>query len=264
MAEIRVGIGGWTFPPWRGRFYPPGLVQSQELRFASGRLTAIEVNATFYRTQSPQSFARWAAETPKNFVFAVKAPRAATYRADPVMAAESIERFVGAGLAELGGKLGPILWQLPSTRRFDPTTMQQFVSLLPDRLGGLALRHVIEAAHPSFADPAWIALLRQRGIAAAIVEREEAPQADLTADFVYLRLERNDAAEPQGYAETSLSAWAGRLQGWAAGRQVTDLPTIAPPTPGRQNPRDCYAFFISGDKQSAPLAAQAMLARLAA
>jgi uncharacterized protein YecE (DUF72 family) len=262
-ATIRVGIGGWNFAPWRGRFYPSSLPQTEELHFASRRLTAIEVNGTFYKTQSPESFARWAADTPEGFVFAIKASRAATYRTDPAQVAESIQHFLDSGVAQLGSKLGPILWQFPPTRKFEAVAMEGFLRLLPAKLGGVRLRHVIEAAHPSFVDPAWITLLREYGVARAMVEREAEPLADVTADFVYARLERNDDATPDGYANDALEAWAGRLRAWAAGQPVADLPRAAD-MPPVETPRDCFVFFIGGDKHRAPDAAQAMLARLAA
>lgn len=263
VASIRVGIGGWTFAPWRGRFYPAGLPQNQELHFASRRVTAIEVNGTFYRTQSPASFARWAADTPDGFIFAVKAARAATYTKDPQAMGASVQRFLQSGLTELGSKLGPLLWQFPPARKFDPAAMERFLELLPPDLNGMRLRHVIEAAHPSFADPAWIGLLRRYGVARALVERDEEPAADVTADFVYARLERNDAQAPSGYAEPGLAAWARRLQAWANGEPVTDLPRVAE-APAEHAPKDCFVFFIGGHKERAPDAAQAMLAQLAA
>jgi len=261
-ASIRVGIGGWNFAPWRGRFYPASLPQNEELRFASRRVTAIEVNGTFYRTQTPSSFARWAADTPEGFIFAIKAARAATYTNDPQSSAASVQHFLQSGLTQLGSKLGPLLWQFPATRKFEPAAMEKFLQLLPPDLNGVRLRHVIEAAHPSFSDPAWICLLRQYGVARALVERDEEPAADVTADFVYARLERNDALAPSGYAEPALTAWAGRLRAWADGKKVADLPRVAEPPQDGERPLDCFVFFIGGDKQRAPDAAQAMLARL--
>jgi uncharacterized protein YecE (DUF72 family) len=263
-ARIRVGIGGWTFAPWRGRFYPDGLPQTQELHFASRQVTAIEINGTFYRTQTADSFARWAAETPDDFIFAVKAARAASYATDPEKAAASVERFLHSGLTQLGSKLGPILWQLPLGRKFNPAAMEAFLQRLPATLDGLRLRHVIEAGHPSFADPVWIALLRQYGAARALVERADEPAGDVTADFVYLRLERNDAKAPSGYAEAGLAAWAKRVRAWAEGQPAADLKRLSEPTVEASRPKDCFVFFIAGDKERAPDAARAMLARLAA
>jgi uncharacterized protein YecE (DUF72 family) len=263
-GSIHVGIGGWTFAPWRGSFYPAGLPHARELEYASSKLTAIEINGTFYRTQTPASFARWAAETPDGFVFAVKAPRVATYRNALHESAPSVTRFLDSGLTKLGAKLGPLLWQFPPTRTFDAEAMESFLALLPASHDGIALRHVIEARHPSFSDPAWIALLRRFGVAHAIVERDDAPLGDVTADFVYARLERNDAAAPDGYAKAALDSWARRLRAWAAGHVVDDLRATVPVAKGKQPPRDCFAFFISGDKVRAPDAAMAMLARLGA
>ena len=261
-GSLYVGIGGWTFAPWRGAFFPPGLPHARELDYASRKLTAIEINGTFYRTQTPASFARWAAETPDGFVFAVKAPRVATYRNALAESAPSIARFLESGLTELGAKLGPILWQFPPTRKFEAEAMEGFLAMLPSSHGGVGLRHVVEARHPSFGDPAWIALLRRFGVAHAIVERDDSPLGDVTADFVYARLERNDDAAPEGYAEDALDRWAARLRAWAAGRRVDDLRCSAPPETGKPPARDCFAFFISGDKVRAPDAAMAMLARL--
>lgn len=250
---IHVGVGGWNFAPWRGTYFPPGLPHAQELAHSSRRLTAIEVNATFYRTQTPDTFRRWAAETPGGFVFTVKAARGAAQGRDP---AAAIARFLASGLTELGDKLGPILWQLPPTRRFDPDPLEAFLALLPNEF-----RHALEARHPSFADPACLDLLRRRGIARVIVDSDKHPLlGDLTAPFVYARLQRNTLAEPEGYATPALDAWAARLRRWSTGKPVTDLPLLSPPTP--PTPRTCFAYCISGDKIRAPDAALALLARL--
>ena len=260
-APVRVGIGGWTFAPWRGAFYPPGLPHAKELAYAASKLTAIEINGTFYRTQSPTSFATWARTVPDGFVFALKGPRAATNRAALAESEPSVQRFLASGLAELGDRLGPILWQFPPTRRFDPAVMAEFLALLPPAFAGLTLRHVIEARHESFADPEWFALLRRHGVAAAIVESgKHALLGDLTAPFSYARLERNDAAEPEGYASAALDAWARRTRCWSMGEPVTDLPRVGPAD--EPMPRESFVFFISGDKVRAPTAAQAFLARL--
>ena len=263
MAAIHIGIGGWNFPPWRGTFYPQGLPHAQELRYASGCLTSIEINATFYGSQKPASFAKWRAETPDGFVFSVKAPRVATHRRALAESAASITRFLQSGLTELGDRLGPILWQFPPTRQFDPAALQPFIDLLPPSHDGLTLRHAIEARHPSFADPAWTALLRQAGVANVIVDSDKHTLlGDITAGFVYVRLQRNDETEPEFYAGAGLDQWADRLRRWAAGEAVTDLPAAAEPA-APPRPRDCFAYFIGGDKVRAPIAARAMLARVA-
>src|SRR4051794_9610813 len=263
MAAIHVGIGGWNFPPWRGTFYPAGLPQAQELAYASRHVTSIEINSTFYGSQKPSSFIKWRDETPEGFVFSIKGPRYATHRANLAESAESIDRFLQTGVLELGGKLGPILWQFPPTRKFDPDAMRPFLEALPPAHAGRPLRHVIEARHPSFADPAWMDLLRHFAVAHAIVESDKhVLLADMTAPFVYARLERNSLEEEEGYASGSLSAWAERAQLWSSGRAVTDLPvTGRVPNPPEQ--RECFIYFISGEKVRAPIAAMALLERLA-
>jgi uncharacterized protein YecE (DUF72 family) len=262
MQAIRVGIGGWNFPPWRGSFYPPGLPHSRELAFASQVLTSIEINGTFYGSQKPESFRSWREQTPENFVFSVKGSRFTTHRRDLAEARDSVLRFLESGVLELADKLGPILWQFPPTRQFAEGAMRPFLELLPAMHAGRTLRHVIEARHPSFVDPAWMDLLRDFGVAHAIVESDKHTLvADVTAPFVYARLEHNALDEPEGYASPALDAWAARLQRWADGRPVTDLPCAG--AVAKQSPaRECFVYFISGDKVRAPDAAQAMLRRL--
>lgn len=259
-GRIRVGIGGWTFPPWRGTFYPAGLPQARELAHASRQVTTIEINGTFYGSQKPSSFVAWRDQAPDDFVFSVKASRYCTNRRDLASAGESIDRFVDGGVLELGPKLGPILWQFPHTRRFGPE-FEAFLDLLPARRGGVALRHVIEARHPSFADPGYIDMLRARGIAHAVCDSDKHTLfGDRTAPFAYARLERNDDAAPDGYDADDLAAWTGRARRWAAG-EATDLPLAGRDAPDVAG--DCFVYFISGDKVRAPDAARAMLARLA-
>src|ERR1700740_2594978 len=172
MAAIRVGIGGWVFPPWRGVFYPPGLAQSRELAHASRQVTSIEINRTFYRAQKPTSFRKWHAETPEDFVFSVKGPRYATHRRALGEAAPSIERFFNSGVLELREKLGPVLWQFPPFQRFDESGFEAFLALLPPKLEGRAIRHVVGVRHAGFATPAFIALLRKHAVASALVDTE--------------------------------------------------------------------------------------------
>jgi uncharacterized protein YecE (DUF72 family) len=262
VKPIRVGIGGWTFAPWRGPFYPPGLLQAKELAYAGSKLTAIEINGTFYRTQAPASFVKWRSEVPDGFVFSVKAPRVATHRTALLESQPSVARFLDSGLIELGDRLGPILWQFPPTRHFDPGHFSDFLSLLPATHQGMRLRHVIEARHASFACPQWFALLRQHGVAAAIIDSDKHTLlGDLTAPFVYARLQRNAEAEPDGYSAEGLDLWVQRARHWASGNPVTDLPFAAPPADPA--PRECFVLFISGDKVRAPDAAQAFMRRLA-
>ncbi len=262
MAAIRVGIGGWDFAPWRGVFYPHGLPHAQELPHASTRLTSIEINGTFYRHQAPKSFSAWRDATPPDFVFAVKAHRATTHGRDTAASAAAIDRFVGSGLEELGPKLGPILWQFPPTKRFTPDAFEPFLAALPATLNGQPLLHAVEARHASFADPTWITLARTYGVAVAIIDSDkQALYGDATAGFVYARLQRNSLAEPEGYAAEALDAWAARFRRWSRGDDVTDLPLVT--QAGSPKPLPCFAYCISGDKQRAPHAAEALLRRLA-
>ena len=244
-GTIRTGIGGWVYPPWRETFYPPTVKAADQLAYAASKLASIEINATFYRTQTPASFAKWRDETPDRFVFAVKAARGAAQRKDAAEAAPAIERFLGSGLAELGAKLGPILWQLPPTRKFDADAMAPFLDLLPETLDGLPLRHVIEARHESFASPEALALLTERRVARAIIDSDKNALVEaITADFVYLRLQRTEDAEPAGYPRAELDRWAHRLRDLSA------------------EGRDVFAYVISGAKHRAPAAAMALAERL--
>ena len=215
---IRVGIGGWVFKPWRGEFYPEGLPQARELDYASRKLTAIEINGTFYSTQKPESFRKWAAETPDDFVFSLKAPRFATHRRVLAEAGESIERFFSSGVTELKGKLGPILWQFHPGKKFEPDDFAAFLALLPRRLDGKPVRHAVEVRHESFLAPTFIALLREFSVAPVLVESDKHPLiADVTSDFIYARLQRTSEKEKAGYSPRALDAWAKRSQTFADG-----------------------------------------------
>jgi uncharacterized protein YecE (DUF72 family) len=246
-ANVRVGIGGWVFPPWRGVLYPPGLPQARELFYASRQVTAIEINGTFYGRQQPESFRRWHDETPDDFVFSLKGPRFVTHRRDLATAGPSIERFLASGVLELRDKLGPILWQFAPFLRFDEAGFEAFLALLPHEIDGRALRHVVEVRHSSFATPAFPELLQQHQVAVALVDDEKYPAlAPLTAGFVYARLRRSSIDEPTGYPPAALEVWAERARDWhAAGL-------------------DCFIYFIDGAKVRAPAAAQALIERLTA
>lgn len=263
MATIRVGIGGWVFEPWRGVFYPKGLPQAQELSFAGRHLTSIEINGTFYGSQKPASFRKWAGETPDDFVFSLKGPRFATHRKVLAEAGASIDRFMASGITELGGKLGPILWQFPATTRFDEADFGAFLGLLPKKVDGLALRHVVDVRHDSFCCPAFVALLRRAGVAVAYLETEKAPAiADVTADFVYARLQGTQEDEATGYAPAALDAWARRAAAWAGGEEPADLPKADPHSTADKRPRDCFVYMIAGAKLRNPAAAMALIERL--
>jgi uncharacterized protein YecE (DUF72 family) len=260
-GRIRVGVGGWTFEPWRGVFYPDDLKQKDELAYASRHLTAIEINGTYYSTFRPDSWRRWRDETPEGFMFTVKGSRFCTNRKELASAGAAVERFVGQGLIELGGRLGPIVWQLPHTKRFDPDDLGAFLALLPKALDGRPLRHALEPRHASFATPDYPRLLRAHGVANAYARHARYPEiADVTADFVYARLQTGDDAEPTAYGAAELDAWAGRLEAWASGGAPEDLPRLAEPAPAEA--RDVFAFIIHEGKVRAPAGAMALIERL--
>jgi uncharacterized protein YecE (DUF72 family) len=262
-GAIRVGIGGWTFEPWRGVFYPDKLPQKEELSYASRQVTAIEVNGTFYGSQKPESFRKWRDETPEDFVFSLKGPRFATNRRVLAEAGDSIQRFLTSGVTELGDKLGPINWQLAATKKFEPDDFEAFLALLPADIDGKPLRHVVEVRHQSFMTPDFIALMRRYGIAAVFADEPDYPYFfDLTAPFAYVRLQCASEKEPIGYAPAVLDAWAKRAKVWAEGDAPEDLPRIGPQEPKSNRPRDVFVFMINGFKPKAPAAAKALIERL--
>ncbi|MBB1059779.1 DUF72 domain-containing protein [Marilutibacter spongiae] len=262
---IRVGIGGWTFAPWRDNFYPRGLVQRRELEYASRHLSSIEVNGTFYSAQKPATYAKWAAETPPGFMFSLKAPGRITQQARLDGATGSAKAFVDGGLAEFGERLGPILWQLAPSRRFDAGDIAAFLDGLPATLDGRPLRHVLEVRHDSFACEAYLALARARGVATVFTDSPEHPSiADLTAPFVYARLMRSREDAPQGYPAGELDAWAGRARTWAGGGDPDDLPHVGSAEPPDATRREVFVYFISAAKARNPAAAMALQARLQA
>jgi len=261
---IRVGIGGWTYEPWRGTFYPPGLPQARELSYACSRLTSIEINGTFYRTQKPDSFRKWADEAPDGFVFSLKGPRYATNRSRLAEAGESIARFFDSGVTELGPKLGPILWQFAPTKKFEEEDFGAFLDLLPREVDGRPIRHVVEVRHDSFCDAAFVALLRRHNVPVVYADAENFPAiADVTGDFIYARLQRSSENEPTGYSPDALDRWAQRFQAWTSGGEPDDLPRIEQPSQtGGGKERDCFVYFIAGAKVRAPAAAMAFLEKI--
>lgn len=262
-GSIRVGVGGWTFEPWRNNFYPEGLAHSKELEYASTHLTAIEVNGTYYSTFKPPTFAKWRDATPEGFVFSLKANRFATNRKVLAEAGDSIQRFVGSGLSELGPKLGPLVWQFAPTKLFDPDDFEAFLQLLPKKVDGLPLRHALDVRHHSFIDPAYLALARKYRCATVFTDSDDYPSfVDLTGDFVYARLMRTESKVKTGYAAKALDRWADAARTWAAGREPADLPRLAPAGKAA-GPRDVFLYFISGAKERAPAAAMGLISRLA-
>jgi uncharacterized protein YecE (DUF72 family) len=261
-GAIRIGVGGWTYEPWRGSFYPSGLSQSRELEYASRRLTSIEINGTYYGSQKPATFAKWRDETPDGFVFSVKAPRFAMNRKVLASAGPSIARFLSGGVTELGEKLGPINWQFLPSKKFEPDDFKAFLEMLPPQAEGRNLRHVVEVRHDSFRSADFVALLRQYGVAAVIAGDSSHPQiADATAPFVYARIMGTQAKQELGYSNAALELWAARAEAWAAGKSAGLDCITAQDEKG--TPRDVYLYVISGHKVSNPAAAMALIERLA-
>jgi uncharacterized protein YecE (DUF72 family) len=243
-GAIRVGVGGWTFEPWRGVFYPDGLSQKRELEFASRALTSIEINGTYYSTFKPDSWRRWRDETPEGFVFSVKASRFCTNRRVLAEGGESIAKFMGQGLTELGPKLGPINWQFMATKTFNPVDFGGFLALLPKEMDGLVLRHAVEVRSPTFLCEAFYDLTRTYGVAIVYAKDEDFPEIDQpTADFTYARLMASQEDLETGVTEDELDGFAQQTKGWA-------------------KRGDVFAYFISGAKVRNPAAAQALIAKL--
>lgn len=243
-GKMFVGVGGWNFAPWRGSYYPKGLTQARELEYSSRKLTSIEINSTFYGLQKPATFQKWHDETPDGFVFSVKAPRFVTNRKVLGTAASSIERFLGSGLLKLGDKLGAINWQLPPNMNYDGEDLAAFLSLLPRKLEGRALRHALEVRHASFDCEEFVALAREHEVAVVEAGDSEYPHIQAsTAPFSYLRLMGSKASAPKGYTPAALARWQKRAETLASNGDV-------------------FLYFISGAKERNPLAAQALIAGL--
>ncbi len=263
-GQIRVGIGGWNFEPWRGVFYPKGLPHAKELEYAGSHLTSAEINATFYGSQKPESFRKWAATVPDGFVFSVKGPRFATNRRVLAEAGDSIKRFLDSGVLELRDRLGPMLWQFAPTKKFDAADVGKFLELLPAKADGQGLRHVVEVRHASFCTPEFIALARGFGTPVVFTDHVTYPSlADATGDFIYARLQKGKDSIPTAYPPKEIAAWASRLQAWAQGKAPADLPHIDPPqAPQKAAPRDVFVYVIHEGKIRAPAAAMALIERL--
>lgn len=261
-GRIHIGVGGWTFPPWRGVFYPKGLPHKDELSHAGKHLTGLEINGTYYRLQSPESFAKWHDEVPEGFVFALKGSRFVTNRRVLAEAGPSLEKFFASGLTALKDKLGPINWQLAATKQFDAADIDAFLSLLPKTLDGVTLRHAIEARHESFRHPEFIDIARRHGVAIVTAVDSEFPLiTDLTAPFAYLRIMGTTEQHDAGYAPAALDGWAKRAAALAKGVTLDDLAApVAKPV--KKVPRDVFLFVISGAKERNPAAAMALISRL--
>lgn len=261
-GKIRLGIGGWTFAPWRGVFYPDKLTQAKELAYAASQLTSIEINGTYYGSQKPESYRKWASEVPDGFVFSLKGPRFATNRRVLAEAGDSIKRFYDSGVLELGDRLGPVLWQFAPTKKFDEADFGAFLELLPRELDGRQLRHVVEVRHDSFCVAGFPALLRRFRIPVVFSEHATYPAiADITGDFVYARLQKGSDDIKTGYPPKALDAWAKRLEVWAAGGEPDDLPRVGSAS-AKPSPRDVFAYVIHEGKVRAPAAAMALIERV--
>jgi uncharacterized protein YecE (DUF72 family) len=265
QGRIYTGIGGWTFAPWRGEFYPKGLPHAQELRYAASHLTSIEINGTFYRTQSPASYRKWASDVPDGFVFSLKGPRFAVNRSVLADAGDSIKRFLNSGVSELGDRLGPLLWQFAPTKKYDEADFGRFLELLPAEFDGRKLRHVVEVRHDSFRVPGFAKLLRRFGVAVCFSEHATYPAiADVTSDFVYARLQKGEDTVKTGYQPKAIHAWAARARQWAQGGAPEDLPCVDAPSALKKQARDVFVYFIHEGKVRAPAAAMALIEKLSA
>jgi uncharacterized protein YecE (DUF72 family) len=283
-GEIRVGISGWTYAPWRGVFYPKGLKQKEELPYAAGQVTSIEINGTFYRQQAPKSFAAWAEAVPEDFVFSIKGPRFITHIRRLRDIEGPLANFMASGLLNLGAKLGPILWQFPPNLPLDLDRFAAFLDVLPmDTAAASALaarhdswlkekaateidenrplRHALEIRHESFRDPAFITLLQSHNVALVCADTVEWPRLmDVTADFLYLRLHGSEALYASGYDDAALDDWARRVKAWAAGGEPADAERVGGKAPRRK--RDVFVYFDNDLKVRAPVDARALLRRL--
>lgn len=285
-GDIRIGISGWTYPPWRGVFYPKDLPQRRELEYASRVFNSIEINGTFYSLQRPDSFRRWYAETPDDFIFAIKASRYITHLKRLREIETPLANFFASGLLLLKQKLGPILWQFPPNFRFDEGRMDAFLALLPrdteaaarlakghdDRVNGRSwteadakrpIRHAVEIRHDSFKTPQFVRLLRRHKVALVFADAVEWPYAeDVTAGFAYLRLHGSEELYASGYEEAALDRWAARVRCWATGQEPPDADRIVPRPPPRRVRRDVHVYFDNDAKVRAPFDAQGLARRL--
>jgi uncharacterized protein YecE (DUF72 family) len=285
-GAIRIGISGWTYPPWRGVFYPKGLPQREELAYAARHFGAIEVNGTFYSLQRPESFGRWRDETPEDFVFAIKGSRYITHMLKLRGVETALANFLASGLLRLGPKLGPILWQFPARMPFDAERFEAFLRMLPRgteealalarrhdaRLSGRAwlgrevdrpLRHAVEIRHDSFRSPAFIDLLRRHKTALVCADTVDWPLLmDVTADFVYCRLHGSEQLYVSGYDAGALDRWAARVRAWARGSEPPDATRAGEPARPRKSGRDVFVFFDNDAKVRAPFDATGLAQRL--
>lgn len=284
-GEVRIGISGWRYEPWRGVFYPPDLPQRSELAYASRQFPTIEINGSFYSLQRPEYYASWYAETPDDFVFSVKGPRFITHMLKLRNIEPALANFFASGIANLREKLGPFLWQLPPILAFDSERLERFFDLLPrdttdaarlarrhndkvrgrvklEYAGDRPFRHALEVRHPSFVDPKFVKLLRKHSIALVVADTAgKWPLAeDVTADFVYLRLHGDKKLYVSGYTKAAVKAWAARIDHWRRGDEPDDARRIASPLRSKRRPRDVYCYFDNDAKVKAPRDAHRLIA----
>ncbi len=287
MGEVRIGISGWTYPPWRGVFYPPDLPQKRELEFAASRLNSVEINGSFYSLQRPSSYRSWFEQTPDDFVFAVKGGRFITHMKKLAGVETPLANFFGSGVLALEHKLGPLLWQLPPMLGFDPGRLAAFFEQLPRTTAGAArlaerhdgrlkhgaitttsadrpLRHALEIRHGSYVTPMFVELLRNHDVALVVADTAGKWPflEDVTSSFVYVRLHGSQELYVSGYDEQGLDWWAARVRAWAAGGSPPDARAIGPPAEPRPDGRDVYVYFDNDVKVRAPFDAMGLAARL--
>lgn len=262
-GTIRAGMGGWTFEPWDTSFYPEKLAKAKQLQYASRQVPTIEVNGTYYSSFKEPTFVKWANESPEGFVFALKGNRFVTNRRMLGEAGESMKRFLESGVAALGEKLGPILWQFMPTKKFDAEDFEAFLKLLPEKQDGVTLRHALEVRNDSFIVPEFVALARKYKAAIVYADHAKYPAiADVTGNFVYARLQTGKDDNPDCYEPDRLDEWAGRAKTWASGGTPSDLPLADPGTSAPVEPRDMFVYFITEGKVRAPFGAMALMKRV--
>jgi len=285
-GKVRIGISGWTYPPWRKAFYPDGLAQHKELEYAAGIFRSIEINGTFYSLQKPESFEKWAEATPEDFVFSVKAPRFITHIRRLKDVEGPVANFLASGILKLGKKLGPILWQLPPNLKYDAGLLEAFFKLLPHDVQAAAdagrshdkwmegraflkpeeegpLRHCMEVRNKSFAVPEFIELLRKYDVALVCADTPDWPRMmDLTSDFVYCRLHGSEKLYVSGYDDASLDAWKERVVAWAQGKEPDDAERVIEKAGPKRAARDVFVYFDNDAKVKAPVDAQSLMKRV--
>lgn len=244
MNDIYIGVGGWNYEPWEENFYPSDLKKKEQLNYAASKLTSIEINSTYYRSQQPSTFANWAAAVPEGFRFSLKASRFVTNRRILAEAGESVAKVMGQGLTTLGDKLGPVVWQFAATKHFDAEDMAAFIKLIPQQVDDTTLQHAFEVRHESFVDAAFERMMRDAGFAVVLAEDSAFPRIDMdTADFRYVRIMGTNESEPNGYNDAGLDTIADKTKLWSA-------------------KGDTYVYFISGAKERNPAAAMALIERV--